>query len=84
MVSVSTARLAGTADVSVESEPEVPKGNVLAWLPFVTDFPRAGSKKIFGSFAGSWACTRPLSSAFFGAVWQKTELRFVGGFVVKS
>lgn len=65
-------------------DPEVPKGNVLGWLPFVTDALVAGSKKIFGSLAGSCACTRPLSSAFFGAFWQKTELRLVGGFVVKS
>ena len=34
-------------------EPLVPNGNVLGWLPNVTLPPVAGSKKIFGSFAGS-------------------------------
>ena len=36
-----------------ELEPEVPKGKVLAWLPFWTVLPRAGSKNALGSLAGS-------------------------------
>ena len=45
-----------TADDEESLElPEVPKGNVLACEPFVTDLPVAGSKKRFGSFAGSCA-----------------------------
>ena len=69
---------------SESSEPEVPKGKVFAWEPFVTDFWVAGSKKRLGSLAGSCAWTRPFSCEFFGAFWQKTELRLVAGFVVKS
>ena len=37
----------------LELEPEVPKGKVLAWLPFWTVLPRAGSKNALGSLAGS-------------------------------
>ena len=59
-------------------------GKVLGCSPFRTLLPVAGSKKMFGLLAESWACTRPFSSELFGAFWQKTELRRIGGFVVKS
>ena len=75
---------AADEEASELSAPDVPKGKVLACDPFVTDFCVAGSKKRLGSLAGSCAWTRPLSCEFFGAFWQKTELRLVGGFVVKS
>lgn len=79
---------AATDETAADEEslalPAVPKGNVLGCEPFVTDLPRAGSKKTFGSFAGSCAWTSPFNCAFLGAVWQKTELRLVGGLVVKS
>lgn len=85
---VATARLlpeeAAAVDAELPDAATPPKGDVLACEPFWTDLPVAGSKKTLGSFAGSWAWTKPLSSAFLGAFWQKTELRCVGGFVVKS
>ena len=51
-------------EASESSEPGVPKGNVLGWLPLVTLLLVAGSKKMLGSLAGSCAWTRPLSSEF--------------------
>ena len=81
----TTVRDSTDADeVSLLAEPAVPKGNVLGCVPFLTDDRVAGSKKMSGSFAGSCACTSPISSAFRGVSWQKTEFRFVGGSVVKS
>lgn len=42
-------------EASESSEPGVPKGNVLGWLPLVTLLLVAGSKKMLGSLAGSCA-----------------------------
>ena len=42
-------------EASESSEPGVPNGNVLGWLPLVTLLLVAGSKKMLGSLAGSCA-----------------------------